>query len=169
VSVGPVDSLGRIIVGLDGSASSMAALEWAVRQAELTGAKVLVITAWSCPSNFGWGIPLLGDYCPERDAETLLGIVLKPVRQAHPTVTLDSVAVEGPPTPALISASKGGQLLVVGSRGHGEFAGGLLGSVSEHCVTNAHCPVVVVRGTRRSVNPVSNQTAGVAAEIGPSR
>jgi nucleotide-binding universal stress UspA family protein len=52
---------------------------------------------------------------------------------------------EGHPAPLLVEASRGAALLVVGSRGHGEFAGMLLGSVSEHCVSNAHSPVVVVR------------------------
>jgi nucleotide-binding universal stress UspA family protein len=45
----------------------------------------------------------------------------------------------------LVAASKGADLLVVGSRGHGEFAGMMIGSVSEHCATNAHCPVLVLR------------------------
>ena len=49
------------------------------------------------------------------------------------------------PAPVLVEASKGADLLVVGSRGHGEFVGMLIGSVSEYCVTNAHCPVLVHR------------------------
>jgi nucleotide-binding universal stress UspA family protein len=53
--------------------------------------------------------------------------------------------VEGHPAPVLIQESSGADLLVVGSRGHGEFIGMLIGSTSEHCVANAHCPVVVVR------------------------
>ena len=58
----------------------------------------------------------------------------------HPDVEIDMNVVEGHAAPALVDASRGADLLVVGSRGHGEFVGVLLGSVSEPCVTNAHCP-----------------------------
>ena len=54
--------------------------------------------------------------------------------------------VEGHPAPTLLDASRGADLLVVGSRGHGEFAGMLIGSVSQHLVSTAHCPVLVWRG-----------------------
>jgi nucleotide-binding universal stress UspA family protein len=53
--------------------------------------------------------------------------------------------IEGPPARVLIDASQNADLLVVGSRGHGAFAGMLIGSVSQHCVHHASCPVVVVR------------------------
>ena len=53
--------------------------------------------------------------------------------------------MSGHPAPILVEASKGADLLVVGSRGHGEFVGMLIGSVSEYCATNAHCPVLVHR------------------------
>lgn len=70
----------------------------------------------------------------------------RPLRAKHPGVKIESRVVEGHPAPVLVEASKGADLLVVGSRGHGEFAGMLLGSVSEHCVSNAPCPVLVLRG-----------------------
>jgi nucleotide-binding universal stress UspA family protein len=57
--------------------------------------------------------------------------------------------IEGHPAPVLEAFSKTADLLVIGSHGHGEFTGMLLGSVSEHCITHCHCPVVVTRGTRR--------------------
>ena len=53
--------------------------------------------------------------------------------------------VQGHPAPLLVEASKGADLLVVGSRGHGEFVGMLIGSVSEYCATNARCPVLIHR------------------------
>jgi nucleotide-binding universal stress UspA family protein len=76
----------------------------------------------------------------------MLEDVLEPVRQKHPGVAIESRVTEGHPAAVLVDASRGADLVVVGSRGHGEFAGMLLGSVSEHCVSNAHCPVVVLRG-----------------------
>ena len=53
--------------------------------------------------------------------------------------------VEGYPAPTLIDEAREADLLVVGSRGHGAFAGMLLGSVSQHCAQQAACPVVIVR------------------------
>jgi len=55
--------------------------------------------------------------------------------------------IDGHPAPVLVEASKGAELLVVGSRGHGEFVGMLIGSVSEYCAAHALCPVLVHRPT----------------------
>jgi nucleotide-binding universal stress UspA family protein len=135
----------RIVVGADGSESSLHALEWAVRQAELTGASVLVIAAWHIPASWGWGVPIAPSDMPQQDAEKGLEDALGPVRRNHPDLAIESRVVQGHPAPVLVDASRGADLLVVGSRGHGEFAGMLLGSVSEHCVSNAECPVLVFR------------------------
>ena len=61
-------------------------------------------------------------------------------------VEVTRVVEEGEPAPALVRRSKDAVLLVVGSRGHGAFVGMLIGSVSQYCVTHAHCPVLVLRG-----------------------
>jgi nucleotide-binding universal stress UspA family protein len=79
------------------------------------------------------------------DAQKVLEEALEPVAQAYPGVTVKGRTVEGHPAPVLVEASRGAELLAIGSRGHGELAGVLLGSVSEHCVTHAHCPVLVLR------------------------
>ena len=143
----------RIVVGIDGSSSSMAALEWAVRQAELTGSALQVITTWEWPINYGWAFPLPSDYDPADDAQKMLAGIVEPVQIGHPNVSIRTTVVEGRPAPILVAASEGAELLVVGSRGHGEFSGMLIGSVSEHCVTNAHCPVLVLRGEERRDTP----------------
>jgi nucleotide-binding universal stress UspA family protein len=67
-------------------------------------------------------------------------------RQADEAVEIRLHVVEQSPAQALLAAAKGAELLVVGSRGHGGFAGMLLGSVSQHCVQHAPCPVLVMRG-----------------------
>jgi nucleotide-binding universal stress UspA family protein len=133
----------RIVVGVDGSESSIQALDWAVRQAELTHSSVLVVSAWHWP--VGWGMPMPPPIDPAADAQTAIKKRLDPIREGHPDLTIESMVVEGYPAPTLIEASRGSDLLVLGSRGHGEFAGMLLGSVSEHCVSNAKCPVLVFR------------------------
>jgi nucleotide-binding universal stress UspA family protein len=135
----------KIIVGVDGSESSISALTWAARQAELTGAELETITTWEWPAAFGWAAPLPEGWDPRDDAQEVIDEVLAPIKKAHPDVVVRVTLAEGHPAPVLVRASAEAELLVVGSRGHGEFAGMLLGSVSEHCVANAHCPVVVVR------------------------
>jgi nucleotide-binding universal stress UspA family protein len=135
----------RIVVGVDGSPASVAALEWAAHQAELTGAALEVLMTWEWPTSYGWTLPISSEFDPEHDSETTLAELLGPVRKAHPGVVIEASVLEGHPAPVLVKASEGADLLVVGSRGHGEFTGMLLGSVSEHCVSNAHCPVLVFR------------------------
>jgi nucleotide-binding universal stress UspA family protein len=90
-------------------------------------------------------MPLSVDYDPASAATTSVNHVVDDVRQVHPNLRIESKVVEGRPASVLIEASQGADLLVVGSRGHREVVGILIGSVSEHCVTNAHCPVVVAR------------------------
>ena len=137
----------RVVVGVDGSDSSVAALEWAARQAELTGAVLQVVTSWEWPTAVGWAAaPVPDDYQPGEDAERVLQDAIAPVRAAHSGIDIRTTVVEGHPAPVLVEASRGADLLVVGSRGHGQFAGMLLGSVSEHCVGSAHCPVLVLHG-----------------------
>ncbi len=135
----------RIVVGVDGSEASVAAVAWAARQAELTGAVLEVVMTWEWPTSYGWSLPIPTGYDPAAESEKLLARILEPVRREHPGITLQPTILEGHPAPRLVEASTGADLLVVGSRGHGEFAGMLLGSVSEHCVTNAECPVLVFR------------------------
>ena len=135
----------RIVVGIDGSGSSLRALEWAAQQAELTGATLEVVITWQWPRSYGWTIPVPDDFDPAADAAATLSHAVDELKVAHPGITVTSKTVEGHPAQVLIDLSVGADLLVVGSRGHGEFAGMLLGSVSGHCVTNASCPVLILR------------------------
>jgi nucleotide-binding universal stress UspA family protein len=139
----------RIVVGVDGSPSSKAALAWAVRQAELTGASVEAVIAWHYPVLAG-GVPFapigetyIADY-GEYAALVLDGAVLETVDAEGP-VKVSSTVREGNAAQVLLDASAGADLLVVGSRGHGGFTDALLGSVSQACVHHARCPVVIVR------------------------
>ncbi len=136
---------GRIVVGIDGSPCSLEALAWAVRQAELTGDRLEVVETWLWPTSFGWAAPIPDHYDPETEVRRQVESVVEGVRAEHPGVDVDVKVVEGHPAPVLVEESKGGDLLVVGSRGHGEFVGMLIGSVSEYCVAHADCPVVVHR------------------------
>jgi len=136
---------GRIVVGIDGSPSSLDALDWAARQADLTGSSLEIVMTWLWPSSYGWAVPVPTDFDPEEDVRHSLEAAVEGVRTRYPDLRIDPRVVSGHPAPILVEASKGADLLVVGSRGHGEFVGMLIGSVSEYCATNGHCPVLVHR------------------------
>jgi nucleotide-binding universal stress UspA family protein len=136
---------GLIVVGVDGSQSSMDALRWAAAQAKLTGASLEVVAAWEYPTSFGWAPPWPADFDPEKEARVALETVVSQVLGAESGLDVRQLVVEGHPAPVLLGAAERADLLVVGSRGHGAFTGMLLGSVSEHCTSHSPCPVVVVR------------------------
>jgi nucleotide-binding universal stress UspA family protein len=149
----------KIVVGVDGSAPSKAALAWAIRQARLTGAAVEAVIAWKLPVDYGYPVPVAADVQFERSAAEVLAAAITEVAGPDEPVTIRSAVVEGNAARALLDASAGAELLVVGSRGHGGFVEALLGSVGQHCVHHATCPVVVIRD---SVTP------GLSADSGPA-
>ncbi|WP_371799068.1 universal stress protein [Streptomyces sp. NBC_01707] len=141
-------SSARIVVGIDGSEPSKVALRWAVRQAELTAASVEAVTVWEMP--FTWyGIPFAPDRTPyiERAGTLLHEAIDAAIGPEHP-VEIRCRVLEGNPAGALVDTSRSAEILVVGNRGHGGFSEALLGSVGQHCVHYATCPVVVVRGPK---------------------
>ncbi|WP_329952690.1 universal stress protein [Streptomyces sp. BE303] len=133
-----------IVVGVDGSPSSRQALRWAVEQARLTGATVEAVLCWTLPTVYGRAPVSVNrelDHAAEKVLAQAVGEAIGDVRP----VRLRETAVLGNASEVLVERSHGADLLVVGSRGHGGFAGALLGSVGQHCVQHARCPVVVVR------------------------
>ncbi len=139
------ETAARIVVGIDGSASSKAALRWAAQYAKLTGLPIAAVTVWSFPVSWGWSPPWPQEFSPEQNARAVLEETISEVLGAGPGVAVEILVLEGHPAPVLVEQSRSAELLVVGSRGHGEFFGMLLGSVSEFLTAHAHCPVVVVR------------------------
>jgi len=140
----------RIVVGVDGSECAKAALRWAVVQARLTDAVVVATTAWEDPAmsgfSYGWS-PMLFDgdsiaTLTEKTLDETVAEVTGPDGGQH--VAIETRVVQGHPAQVLLNAATGAHLLVLGSRGHSTFAGILLGSVSQHCVQHAPCPVVIV-------------------------
>lgn len=134
-----------VLVGVDGSECSGAALRWAARYARLTGTPLTVMAVWHYPANFGWSPPMPDDWDPETDARTLLDQEVEDVLGPSPDLEVTKLVAEGDPGRAIAEASKTASLVVVGNRGRGQVAGVLLGSVSEYLTAHAHCPVVVVR------------------------
>jgi nucleotide-binding universal stress UspA family protein len=132
----------RIVVGVDGSASSKTALDWAIRQAKLTGAVVDAVIAWRYPGAYGYPGPV-GD---DTDySELAARVVTESIAEVAGPAEIRPKVVEGNPAAVLLAASAGAELLVLGSRGHGGLVEALLGSVSQHCVHHATCPVVIIR------------------------
>ncbi|MFD9593937.1 universal stress protein [Kitasatospora sp. NPDC059973] len=134
----------RIVVGIDGSAPSKAALRWAVGQAGLTGAAVHAVAAWEYPSLYGWLTPLLDDGFERAARRTLTAEVDEVVGRDRP-VEIEESLVLGHAAEVLLELSADADFLVLGSRGRGTFARTLLGSVSSHCAVHGSCPVVIVR------------------------
>jgi len=136
---------GRIVVGVDGSEGSKNALRWAARQASLTGAALEAVIGWEYPAFYGWAAAIPDDLDYDKLAGHALGAAVDEVFGRDRPAWLRTRVMCRHPALALVEASEGAQLLVVGSRGHGALADMLLGSVSTYCVHHAHCPVTVIR------------------------
>lgn len=134
----------RIVVGIDGSEQSKAALRWALGQARLTGASVDAVTAWRYPVSYGLAV-LPGELDMEGDSVKALADAVGEAGGGTPGAEVRQLVGEGPAAEVLLNASKDADLLVVGSRGLGEFRSAFLGSVSLACVIHAKCPVLVFR------------------------
>ncbi|MDT0530964.1 universal stress protein [Micromonospora sp. DSM 115977] len=141
----------RIVVGVDGSTGSRTALRWAIDQGQLTGATVEAVSAWQGPPVYGFAYAWSPSVFEDVDLAAITGKMLAETVEdetaGRPPAEILTRVVHGHPSQALLEAAHGAQMLVVGSRGHGAFAGMLLGSVSQHCVQHAPCPVVVVPPT----------------------
>lgn len=133
----------RIVAGVDGSESSLAALRWAIQQAKLTGASVDAVMAWSLSTAFPPTAHTEIDM--EGESRKALHEIIKQVGGAQPDVPLRALVDEGHAAEVLLREAKGADLLVVGSRGRGGFVSAMVGSVSMHCVLHAPCPVLVLR------------------------
>jgi nucleotide-binding universal stress UspA family protein len=140
----------QIVVGVDGSDSSRAALQWAYDEAEHHGASLVAVSTWHppvLPMGPGYGsMPPEGyETQPEQDARALLEKLTGDLEPREPAVDVRISISKGSPAKVLIDMSQAADLVVVGSHGRGGFAGMLLGSVSQHVVAHAACPVVVLR------------------------
>jgi nucleotide-binding universal stress UspA family protein len=133
---------GAIMVGVDGSADSDRAEEWAATAASQRQAALHFV--YAIP---GRAFSVTYSAADEREhrefAQRVISDATAAVQQSGVPVT--SEVVDGPAVPALLAAGKSATMIVVGSRGHGAVAGLLLGSVSQHVSRHASCPVVVVK------------------------
>jgi nucleotide-binding universal stress UspA family protein len=148
----------RVVVGVDGSASSINALRTAAAVATATGAELDAVTAWEYPASYGWAGGAI-EWRPDQDATQLLTTAVDEAFGDSKPTGLRCIVREGHPAKILIEASSGAELLVVGSRGHGGFVGLLLGSVSAYCAEHAACPVLVAREPQPAAVASSSESA----------
>ena len=143
----PQSGSGRIVVGVDGSPHSEEALRWALGQARLTGQPVDAVTSWSYPVTYGGmgGVGAVMAFDWEGEATGTLEDTVAKAAGSSDGDRVSQRVVQGHPAQVLVDAAADAALLIVGSRGRGGFTGMLLGSVSQHVIARAACPVVVVR------------------------
>lgn len=138
----------RIVVGVDGSDGSGRALAWALEEAAIRGARVDAVWAWHLP----WLTTVAEVGTTINDTTWFEGAAREGLDRAVDgalaaaagDVVVERILAQGDASRALLDVSAGADLLVLGSRGRGGFAGLLLGSVSQQCATHATCPVVIV-------------------------
>jgi len=137
---------GRVVVGIDGSDTARQALEWAVEEARVRRASLEVVHAWHMP--YLIGLPYLGlSFDPtgiEHEARALLEATIGSVDTAGLATPVEPIVVNGGAASAILETAKDADLVVVGSRGRGGFAGLLLGSVGSQVAQEATCAVVVI-------------------------
>ena len=132
----------RVVVGVDGSSHGNLALRWALDETLVHEGQLTTVFAWQMPF-----LEMPGAFdidVIEGQAKTFLVEAVAKVERS-PKVPVTLLVAQGDVSESLIEASRDADLLVLGSRGRGGFAGLKLGSVSQECVTHAACPVVIIK------------------------
>ncbi len=139
----------RIVVGVDGSTASRWALEWALEEGRLRQATVEVVHAWNLPPVVGHPLaPVPVDTAAlEEEATRLVDQMVDGADTRGLPRPPERIVAMGHPARLVLDVAKGADLVALGTRGLGGFAGLLLGSVTQHVVNHADCPVVVVPAT----------------------
>jgi nucleotide-binding universal stress UspA family protein len=138
----------RIVVGIDGSRMSEPAIEFAFSEASFRGTGLTAMHVWNAPSLDAPGVPVPIDLVAEDVVDEELRTLAESLggfRDRYPDVDVRQYVIHGKAAPALVTATVGAHLLVVGSRGRGGFRSLLLGSTSHAVLHHAYCPVAVVR------------------------
>jgi len=138
-----IRSRNRIVVGIDGSPCSIAALQWGAEEARIRNAELVAVHVWHLPYV---GVPGLSPPYPKDEFRDLARRVLEEATAQIPAAADARMeVVEGHAGAVLTDMSREASLLVVGSHGHGVMPGTLLGSVAHRVAMHAACPVVIVR------------------------
>lgn len=158
-----------VTVGLDGSAESHAAAEWAAREARLLGLPLKLVQVWEpAPAPMAQA-PLLGAETQQHWSERIPRETADGIRLRHPGVEVRVQQVTGTPADALVHAAKDAELLVLGSRGLSGVGGFLVGSVGLSVVAHAELPVVLVRAGEQAADEHEMDAAGIPSAATPYR
>ncbi|KQU47129.1 hypothetical protein ASG84_08385 [Rhodococcus sp. Leaf278] len=141
-----------IVVGVDGSGSSLDAVGWAARAAELRGLPVKLVSAYQVKALYTSFVALPSHIGSEEHtaAESILAwasLVARRSVKNPDTLVITSESIVGPTIQTMLEQSSSASMIVLGSRGNGEYFAELLGSVSTAVAVQAHCPVVIVPGS----------------------
>jgi nucleotide-binding universal stress UspA family protein len=140
--------MGRIVVGVDGSEPSRAALQWAVDEACRRQAQLETVHVWQYPNVYAttgaFSAFVFDSSELEAAAKAELDEIVATVDASGLASPIIQTVVSGVPASVLLEKAQDADVLVVGSRGRGGFAGLLLGSVSQQLAHHAHCPLVIV-------------------------
>jgi len=142
---------GRVVVGFDGSESSMTAARWAASTAALRGRDLVLLHAMMPPmggGGFAISMPPSLDLIDQLEAAAHdeIDSVARTLGEEFPGLEVRGVVAIGAPSAVLLEAAETAELVVMGSRGRGGFTGLLLGSVGAQVAAHAECPVAVLRG-----------------------
>ncbi|MFF2083589.1 universal stress protein [Nocardia sp. NPDC058176] len=130
---------GPVVVGVDGSECSIAAVATAFDEAAHRNARLIAVHTWSEFYHYDSRATM------QTQAEAVLAESLAGYSEKYPDVRVDRVVTEDRPARAILGAAEKAQLVVVGSRGRGGFAGMALGSVAQAVLHGADCPLIVIR------------------------
>ncbi|MBE8471968.1 universal stress protein [Streptomyces justiciae] len=138
-----------VVVGVDGSESSLRAVDWAVDEAARHGLPLRLVYA-SLWERYEGALPWTDSGRPSEQvmADDIVGIAAERARRRNPEVKVSTEVIADEAVEALLREGHGAAALVTGNRGRGELQGLLLGSVGLTVAARAHCPVIVVRGDR---------------------
>ncbi|WP_298335673.1 universal stress protein [Ferrimicrobium sp.] len=137
-------SYDRVVLGYDGSTMAKPALEFALAEAELRGAELVIVYAWTEPDyGFGLSESVIGEF--EATGNALLAEAAEVAAKTHPGVKVKTALESGNAASRIIEHADKADLVVVGARGHGGFQALMLGSVSDQLVHHCPVPVVIVR------------------------
>ncbi|SCL46494.1 Nucleotide-binding universal stress protein, UspA family [Micromonospora citrea] len=152
-----------VVVGVDGSPPSLVAAEHAARAAVQRSRPLHLVHGYLHP--LGYGVPVnpydLGLPAPTEDGQKMLEQAAADLAERWPGLTVEVRQVAGGPGATLVEESRRAELVVVGSRGLGGFAGLLLGSVGTQVASHAHCPVLVVRPAEEPIPVAGPVLVGV--------
>ncbi|MFF3885882.1 universal stress protein [Streptomyces sp. NPDC001914] len=158
-----------VTVGLDGSPESLAAAEWAAREARLRGVPVRLVNVWEPAPDPLAQAPLLGAETQQHWSERIPREAAEGVRARHPGVEVVTQQLTGRPAEALLKAADDAELLVLGTRGLSGAGGFMVGSVGLAVVAHAERPVVFVRAGEQAADEHESDPTGIPSAVAPFR